>query len=97
RHASLSPDAAQARAVAQRAAGSRTERSARPCRSARPRTCSGAYRRTPSGLQSAVELRLGEKRAGQLQDLVGAAQFLVLTLQLPDPLGICRRHAIADT
>jgi hypothetical protein len=40
----------------------------------------------PSGLQSAVELRLGEKRAGQLQDLVGPAQLLDLALQILDAL-----------
>jgi hypothetical protein len=39
------------------------------------------------GLEPAVELRLGEKRAGQLQNLVGSAQFFDLALQLLDPLG----------
>jgi hypothetical protein len=34
----------------------------------------------------AVELRLGEKRAGQLQDLVGLAQFAHLAFELPDAL-----------
>ena len=32
-------------------------------------------------LQSAVELRLGEKRAGQLENLIGSAQLLDLALQ----------------
>ena len=36
----------------------------------------------------AVELRLGEIRAGQLQDLVGAAQLLDLALQVLDALGL---------
>jgi predicted transcriptional regulator len=34
----------------------------------------------------AVELRLGEIRAGQLQDLVGLAQLAHLTLQILDAL-----------
>ena len=33
-----------------------------------------------AALDAAVELRLGEKRTGQLQDLVGLAQLAVLTL-----------------
>ena len=35
----------------------------------------------PSGLQAAVELRLGEKRTDQLEDLVGLAQRLVLPFE----------------
>jgi len=34
-----------------------------------------------SVLESAVKLRLDEKRAGQLQNLIGSAQFPVLSFQ----------------
>ena len=47
-----------------------------------------------SGLESAVEHRLGEKRAGQLQDLVGLAQLLDLALELLDPLHLRRRRSL---
>ncbi len=56
--------------------------SAAPGRWAQPRTGDGAGRRSASVLQTAVELRLGEKRAGRLEDVVGLAQLLVLTLEL---------------
>jgi len=39
-----------------------------------------------SGLESAVELRLGEKRAGKLENLAGLAQLLDLALQFFDAL-----------
>ncbi len=52
----------------------------RPCRAARPYRHRGACRQRPSRLQGAARLRLGEKRAGQFQHLVGTAQFLGLTL-----------------
>ena len=45
------------------------------------------------GLDAAVELRLGEKRAGQ-PDLVGLAQFAHLSLQLFDALDFKRRDAL---
>jgi hypothetical protein len=41
----------------------------------------------------AVELRLGEIRAGQLQDLVGLAQLADLALQFLDALLLGRRRA----
>jgi hypothetical protein len=66
-------------------------RSAGRGRSTRPQTAGGADRRRPSGLDAAVELRLGEKRAGQLQDLVGLAQFAHLALQVLDALGLFGR------
>jgi len=44
-----------------------------------PLTHSGRYK--PSALESAVELRLGEKRAGRLEDVIGTTQLLDLTLQ----------------
>ena len=47
------------------------------------------------GLQAAVELRLGKKRAGQLEDLVGSPQFLVLPLQRLDVLAIGSAHAVS--
>ena len=40
----------------------------------------------PSRLEPAIVLRLGEKRAGQLQDLVGLVQLAVLELQRLDAL-----------
>jgi hypothetical protein len=50
----------------------------------------------PSGLDAAVELRLGEKRAGQLENLIGSAQFLVLTLQSLDAFALFAGDAIAQ-
>lgn len=44
-----------------------------------------AQRKT-SGLEAAVELRLGEKRAGKLQDLIGAAQLTNFAFELFDAL-----------
>jgi hypothetical protein len=41
-----------------------------------------------AGFQTAVELRLGEKSAGQLENLIGSAQFLVLSLQGFDALAL---------
>ena len=55
--------------------------SAKPCKSARPHRHHGVDQCMPSALESAVELRLGEKRAGRLEDVIGSAQFLDLTLQ----------------
>lgn len=51
------------------------------CRRARLRRGCGARRQRASSLQIAARLRLGEKNAGQLQDLVGAAQFLDLSFK----------------
>ncbi len=42
--------------------------------------------RPASVLDAAVEFRLGEKRAGQLQYLVDPAQVLDLALQVLEPL-----------
>src|SRR5690606_26218777 len=93
--AAPSANVAQARVVVLRAAGNQTGRSARLCRSARPRTCPGMYRRSPSGLQPAVELRLGEKSARQLQDLIGPAQLLVLAFELLHALGVRAGDAVS--
>jgi putative transposase len=49
--------------------------------------------RTRSSLEPAVELRLGKIRGRLAQDLVGLAQFTVLTLQRLHPLG----HVAWDT
>jgi hypothetical protein len=40
----------------------------------------------PSRIEAAVELRLGEKRAGQAQDFIILTQFPDLPFQLIDPL-----------
>ncbi len=40
-----------------------------------------------------VELRLGEKRASQLQNLVGLAQLIVLTFEFLQALQVGRRDA----
>ena len=44
-------------------------------------------------VQSAVELRLCEKRVGQLQDLVGAAQLLDFALEILEALCFGRGDA----
>ena len=44
--------------------------------------------------QAAVELRLGEKRTGQLEDLVGLAQLLVLAFEFLQALQLGRGDAI---
>lgn len=67
-------------------ANSLTGRSAALRRSTRPRRSVDAGRRSRSGLQTAVELRLHEKRAGQLEDLIGLAQLLVLAFEFLQPL-----------
>ena len=45
-------------------------------------------------LWAAVELRLGEKRTGQLEDLVGLAQFLVLAFEFLQALQLGRGDAV---
>jgi hypothetical protein len=75
--------------------GNTTGRSAGPCRSARPHRYPGAGRCKPSALQTAVELRLGEKRAGRLEDVIGPAQFLDLALQCLELLAFAARQAFA--
>lgn len=83
------PDQALQRAVAvvrvhaavPHGACSLTGRFAALCKSARPRKLVDVQRQALSDLESAVELRLGEKRADQLENLVGSAQFLDLALQ----------------
>ncbi len=64
-------------------------------RSARLRTRHDTRRRKTSELESAVELRLGEKRAGKLEDLIGFAQLTHLTLQFFDALLIRRGGAFS--
>jgi len=75
-------------------ASNTTGRSAKPCKSARPHRHRGVGRCTPSTLESAVELRLGEKRAGRLEDVIGRAQFLDLTLQRFNALTLVGAKAI---
>src|SRR5690606_9703060 len=87
--------AGEARAAAPHGADIPTGQPAIPCRSARPRKCRDACRQTLSGLAATVELRLGEKSAGQLQDLVGPPQLLDLTLQFLDPLSLVGCDAFA--
>src|SRR3990167_8852733 len=76
-------------------ASNTTGPSATPGRWARPRSHHGGGRCSSSRLQSAVELRLREKRAGRLQDVVGPAKLLDLALQFLDALRI--RSGGADT
>ena len=64
------------------------------CKWARPQRCHGVDRQRPSRLDSAVELRLGEKRAGQLQNLIGSAQLPVLSLQGLELLAFVGGHAL---
>ena len=52
-----------------------------------------ADRQKSSGLQTAVELRLGGKRARQLQDFVGAAQLLYLALRRGDAITLAALSA----
>lgn len=75
----------------------RTGRSVEPCRSARPRTYRDAYQSALSRLESAVELRLGEKRAGHLQDFVGPTKLFDLALQFLDTLRFGRGDALTHT
>jgi hypothetical protein len=58
--------------------GSLTGRSAGLCRAARPRIYREVDQRSFSEFASAVEFRLGEKSAGNLQDFIGPTEFLVL-------------------
>ena len=62
-------------------AGSLMGRSAGLCSAARPRTYRDGDRQRSSEFESAVELRLGEKSAGNLQDFISPTQFLDLSLQ----------------
>ena len=76
-------------------ADSLTWQSATPCRSARPHRYPDAGRQTASGLESAVELRQGEKSARQSQNLVGFAQFSNFALQHFYPVALGTGNAIA--
>ena len=84
-----------ARAFGQRDAINTTGQSAKPCRSARPHRYHGGGQCTPSTLESAVELRLGEKRAGRLEDVIGPAQLLDLPLQCLELLAFAADQALA--
>lgn len=53
-----------------------------------------AGRIRPSGLEPAVDLRLGEKPAGQLKYLIGPTQFLDLAFQVLDQLALAGREAL---
>jgi hypothetical protein len=59
-----------------------------------------AGRRNASRLESAVKLRLGEKRASHLQDLIGTTQLFVLAFKLFDSVmlsaGGAAAHAAVD-
>jgi hypothetical protein len=81
RHAEREHCAALGDAAGRHSANTPTGRSATLGRSARPHAPGDADRQSPSKLESAVELRLGEKRAGQLEDLVGLAQLPHFALQ----------------
>jgi hypothetical protein len=80
-----------------RDAGNTTGQSARPFRSVRPRICHGAGRYTPSTLGSAVALRLGEKRAGRLEDVIGPTQLLDLALQCLELIAFAGDQPLAFT
>jgi len=60
----------------------------------RPRRLVDAGPQNLSGLQAAAELRLGEKRTGQLEDLVGFAQLLVLAFEFLAALQLGRGDAV---
>lgn len=83
-----------ARAFGQRDASNTTGQSAKPCRSARPHRYPGTGQCTPSTLESAVQLRLCEKRAGRLEDVAGPAQLLDLTFQRFDALTLVVAKAV---
>ena len=68
-----------ARAFGQHDASNTTGQSAKPYKSARPHRHRGVGRCTPSTLESAVELRLGENRAGRLEDVVGTKEVAIST------------------
>lgn len=74
-------------------ANNRTGQSAAQRKSTRPRNGRDADRQKLSGLEAAVKFRLGEKRAGQLQDFIGLLQFFDLALQVFDPLHLGGGHA----
>jgi len=61
---------------------------------ARPHRCRGVGRYTPLALESAVELRLGEKRASRLEDLIGPAQLLDFALQGLDAFALVAAYPI---
>jgi hypothetical protein len=75
--------------VRRRATCSARQIDSTPCRA----RCSSMKAFTSCPLVMAVELRLGEIRAGQLQDLVGLAQLADLALQFLDALLLGRRRA----
>lgn len=97
RHAVRADIAGPGCVAGRRGASSQTGRSAAPCRSTRPRKPVDADQRSCSGLQTAVEFRLGEKRASQLQDLVGLAQLIALAFELLQALQVGRRDASPGT
>src|SRR5690606_28271440 len=68
-------------------------RPATPCRSARPHTDPDADRCRRLLLQIAVERRLGEKSAGRLQNLIGPAKLLDLSLQRLEAFALVGTHA----
>lgn len=61
--------------------GNTTGQSARPYTSARFRKCPAAGQGTPSTLESAIELRLGEKRADSPEEVIGQSSYLDFSLQ----------------
>jgi len=63
--------------------------------SARPYRCRGVGRCRPSTLEPAVELRLSEKRAGRLEDVIGPTQFLDFPLQCLELLALAAVEAFA--
>ena len=67
---------------------------AKPCKWARPRRCHGVGQQRLSGLESAVEQRLSEKSTRKLQNLIGSAQFPVLSLQSHELLTFAAGHTL---
>ena len=80
----------------QHGADTRTGQFAVPCKSARPRRHHDVCPRNFLGLEFAVELRLGKKSTGQLEDFIGTAQLLVLALQSFDTVTLFAGNAIAQ-
>ena len=72
-----------------------TVRFAALCRSARPRRYRDAARRIRSELEFALVLRLGEKTTGQLQNFIGTAKPLVLTVKRLDAFTLVAADAFA--
>ena len=60
------------------------------CKLARPHTHPGIYLQSQLALDATVQLRLRKKSACCLEDVIGTAQLLVLSLQLLESLTFIR-------